>query len=349
MGYNSLSGCLISAVMKTPENPASLSTSLPAGLFALLADADAGIRRLEPENPYRLYEFLHAVVRRFAPVDAFYVCLYSEPDQALYFPYNAEGDIYDVPVTLPLGSGPTSQAILGRRAIVWNTEAEARSCGGVMFGQMDRFTHSAMHVPIVGQGPDAPILGVISAQSYRGGAYPAAAVQALQWLADRAGLALARERDDAAWRYRLKAADARAVDRQRPLLAMAEDVAQLLQELSRQAEDARRLLPADTAVPALAEALARLCESCCAAQTNASLLPLRHGPAPVPMSALDTLTPGERTVLEHLAAGSSNKAVARALGVTENTIKSHCKSIFSKLGVSSRTTAARLWLAVHPS
>ena len=344
-----MSGCLISAAMKPPDIPTPNCTALPAGLFALLADADAGIRRLEPENPYRLYEFLHAVVRRFAPVDAFYVCLYSEPDQALFFPYNTEGDVYDVPVTLPLGGGPTSQAILQRRAVVWNTEAEARACGGIMFGQMDRFTHSAMHVPIVGQGPDAPILGVISAQAYRGGAYPAAAVQALQWLADRAGLALARERDDAAWRYRLKAADAEAADRQRPLLAMAEDVAQILQDLSRQAEDARLLLPPGTADPALADALARLCESCCAAQTNASLLPLRHGPVPVPASALDTLTPSERTVLEHLAAGSSNKAVARVLGVTENTIKSQCKSIFSKLGVSSRTAAARLWLAVHPS
>lgn len=334
--------------MKLPDTPTPNCTALPAGLFALLADADAGIRRLEPENPYCLYEFLHAVVRRFAPVDAFYVCLYSEPDQALFFPYNAEGDGYDVPVTLPLGSGPTSQAVKQRRSIVWNTEQEARTCGGIMFGQMEQFTCSAMHVPIFGQGPDAPVLGVISAQAYRGGAYSAAAVQALQWLADRAGVALARERDDAAWRYRLKAADARAADRQRPLLAMAEDVAHILQDLSRQAENARLLLP-PAADPALADALARLCENCCAAQTNASLLPLRHCLAPAPTSALDTLTPGERTVLEHLAAGSSNKAVARMLGVTENTIKSQCKSIFSKLGVSSRTAAARLWLAVYPS
>ena len=334
--------------MKPPDIPTPNCTALPAGLFALLADADAGIRRLEPENPYRLYEFLHAVVRRFAPVDAFYVCLYSEPNQALFFAYNAEGEVYDAPVTLPLGSGPTSQAVKQRRSIVWNTEQEARTCGGIMFGQMEQLTCSAMHVPIFGQGPDAPVLGVISAQAYQGDAYSAASVQALQWLADRAGVALARERDDAAWRYRLKAADAQAADRQRPLLAMADEFVLLLQALSHQADAARRLLP-DPADPALADALARLCEDCCAAQTNASLLPLRHCLAPTPSSALSTLSPSERTVLEHLAAGSSNKAVARVLGVTENTIKSQCKSIFSKLDVSSRTAAARLWLAVYPS
>lgn|GEM_PF-2970658 len=49
-------------------------------------------------------------------------------------------------------------------------------------------------------------------------------------------------------------------------------------------------------------------------------------------------------VLQQLAAGYPNKAIAHALGVRENTVKSQCKSIFSKLGVSTRTAAARLWL-----
>lgn len=175
---------------------------LPTEWVALLTETDQGIRRLEPENPYRLYEFLHTAVRRFMPVDAFYVCLYSEPSRALFFAYNAEGDIYDAPVTLPLGEGPTSQAIKQRRPIVWNTESEAHSCGGVMFGQMEQFTLSAMHVPIRaqvgGQEEDAPILGVVSAQTYQAGAYSPHCVQALQWLADRAGMALTRERDEVA-------------------------------------------------------------------------------------------------------------------------------------------------------
>ena len=333
--------------MRQPKNHLPPLHALPAEWVALLTDADEGIRRLEPENPYRLYEFLHTTVRRFAPVDAFYVCLYSEPNQALFFAYNAEGDVYDVPVTLPLGEGPTSQAIRQRRSVVWNTEREARSCGGTMFGQMDQFTLSAMHVPIraeVGeQETDTPILGVISAQTYQEGAYSPQSVQALQWLADRAGMALSRERDDAAWRYRLKSADAEAADRQRPLLAMAEDFVAMLQGLSRDAEEVRLLLPPSAGAD-LIEAVVRLCWACNAAQTNANQLPLRHGPAQPSPSALERLTPSERIVLQHLASGHSNKAIASALRVRENTIKSQCKSIFSKLDVTSRTAAARLWL-----
>lgn len=332
--------------MREPK-PQPPFDALPAEWVIFLTEADQGIRRLEPENPYRLYEFLHQTVCRFAPVDAFYVCLYSEVNQALFFAYNAEGDVYDTPVTLPLGEGPTSRAIKQRRPVVWNTEQEARSCGGIMFGQMDRHTLSAMHVPIRAQsgerGGDAPIIGVVSAQSYQGEAYAPQTVQALQWLADRAGMALSRERDDVAWRYRLKAADADAMDRQRPLLAMAEEFGAMLQGLSQQAEQARRLLPMN-ADPALIEALTFLCRSCNAVQTNASQLPLRHGPAPRPRSVLGSLTPSERTVLQHLASGHPNKAIASALGVRENTIKSQCKSIFSKLNVSTRTAAARLWL-----
>lgn len=333
--------------MKEPKTYPPPFDALPAEWVTLLTEADQSIRRLEPENPYRLYEFLHQTVCRFAPVDAFYVCLYSEANQALFFAYNAEGDVYDVPVTLPLGEGPTSRAIKQRRPVVWNTEQEARSCGGIMFGQIEQYTLSAMHVPIraqvKGQEGDAPILGVVSAQTYQADAYSKYAVHALQWLADRAGTALSRERDDVAWRYRLKAADAEAMDRQRPLLAMAEEFGAMLQGLSLQAEQARRLLP-PSADPALIEALTLLCQNCNAAQTNANQLPLRHGPALTFQPILSQLTAGERAVLHHLASGHPNKTIAAALGVRENTIKSQCKSIFSKLNVSTRTAAARLWL-----
>jgi len=333
--------------MRQPKLHPPPVEALPSEWIALLTEADQDISRLERENPYRLYEFLHSTVRRFMPVDAFYVCLYSEANQALFFAYNAEGNIYDAPVTLPLGEGPTSQAIKQRQPIVWNTEREARSCGGIMFGQMEQFTLSAMHVPIraqvTGQEGDASIIGVISAQTYQDGAYSLRCVQALQWLADRAGMALTRERDEAAWRYRLKAADAQTADRLRPLLAMAEDFVVMLRELSQEAEQVRRLLPPD-ADQSLVEAVTLFCRSCNAAQTNANQLPLRYGPAPISSSILSQLTPGERTVLKYLASGYPNKAIASALGVRENTIKSQCKSIFGKLGVSTRTAAARLWL-----
>lgn len=340
--------------MRQPKaNPSSLA-ALPADLAALLLEADRAIRRLEPENPYRLYEFLHATAQLFLPVDAFYVCLYSEADQSLCFAYNAEGDIYDVPVTMPLGDGPTSRVIKQGLPVVCNSEAEARSAGGIMFGQIERFTRSAIHVPIyapsksVGQNP--PVIGVVSAQAYLPDSYTDQSVQALQWLSNRAGMALQREREEAAWRSRLNAATADAAERQRPLLAMTGEFVTILQTLTRQIEEALRLLPPGCD-PALTHALTALCRDCCAAQTEASQLPLRHDlcPSLAQSSALSQLTPTESVVLQHLAAGKSNKAIAAELCVGVEAVKFHCRHIFQKLEMPNRTAAARLWLDLNPN
>ena len=51
------------------------------------------------------------------------------------------------------------------------------------------------------------------------------------------------------------------------------------------------------------------------------------------------LSPREMEVLQRLAAGKSNKEIGAELFVSEGTIKSHVKSIFTKLDVVSRTEA----------
>lgn len=65
-------------------------------------------------------------------------------------------------------------------------------------------------------------------------------------------------------------------------------------------------------------------------------------PAPRPPNNVQTLTPRELEVLAMLAEGLGNKTIARRLGISEHTIKFHLGSIFSKLGVSSRTEAVTL-------
>ncbi len=52
------------------------------------------------------------------------------------------------------------------------------------------------------------------------------------------------------------------------------------------------------------------------------------------------LTSRQIEVLRILAGGNSNKAVARALGVSDKTVKAHLSTIFSLLRVSNRTEAA---------
>ncbi len=57
-------------------------------------------------------------------------------------------------------------------------------------------------------------------------------------------------------------------------------------------------------------------------------------------AVLAELTPREEEILRHLAEGLSNKMIARALNITDGTVKLHVKSILRKLGVHSRVEAA---------
>jgi two-component system nitrate/nitrite response regulator NarL len=52
------------------------------------------------------------------------------------------------------------------------------------------------------------------------------------------------------------------------------------------------------------------------------------------------LTPREMEILCHLAAGQSNKAISRDLGIADGTVKLHVKAILRKLAVHSRVEAA---------
>jgi DNA-binding NarL/FixJ family response regulator len=56
----------------------------------------------------------------------------------------------------------------------------------------------------------------------------------------------------------------------------------------------------------------------------------------------EELTRSEANVLRMIVGGMSNKEIAFALDVTENTVKTHIKNIFDKIGVSDRTSAATL-------
>jgi DNA-binding NarL/FixJ family response regulator len=62
--------------------------------------------------------------------------------------------------------------------------------------------------------------------------------------------------------------------------------------------------------------------------------PREDAPAP-----FEELTAREREVLQLLAAGMSNRAIARELDISEHTAKFHVNGILGKLGASSRTEA----------
>ncbi|MEV0846577.1 response regulator transcription factor [Streptomyces sp. NPDC049954] len=68
-----------------------------------------------------------------------------------------------------------------------------------------------------------------------------------------------------------------------------------------------------------------------------------HGPGP---GRGGTLTDREREVLAHIADGRSNREIARALVLSEKTVKTHVSNILMKLDLADRTQAA-LWAVRH--
>jgi LuxR family maltose regulon positive regulatory protein len=65
------------------------------------------------------------------------------------------------------------------------------------------------------------------------------------------------------------------------------------------------------------------------------------------------VTPRELAVLEQLTTGSTHAQIAASLFVSDNTLKSHCRNLYRKLGVNSRADAVRVarargWLRSSP-
>ena len=67
----------------------------------------------------------------------------------------------------------------------------------------------------------------------------------------------------------------------------------------------------------------------------------RGGIAPHHLSRAlsDTLSARERDILDRISRGFSNKLIARGLDISPETVKTHVKRIFIKLGVSTRAEA----------
>ncbi|BCX02846.1 MAG: DNA-binding response regulator [Candidatus Roseilinea sp.] len=69
--------------------------------------------------------------------------------------------------------------------------------------------------------------------------------------------------------------------------------------------------------------------------------------------SVDALTPRELEVLQMLARGMSNQAIAEALYISDRTVQAHLTNIFAKMQVTSRldavlTAIRRGWLTLEP-
>jgi DNA-binding NarL/FixJ family response regulator len=88
--------------------------------------------------------------------------------------------------------------------------------------------------------------------------------------------------------------------------------------------------------PALTERAAQKLTEAAAARPADRLGPQ---PASAAAAAEEPISPREREVLRLLAAGYSNREIARALFIAEGTVKNHVSSILTKMCVRDRTRA----------
>ncbi|MCB2124285.1 MAG: response regulator transcription factor [Albidovulum sp.] len=104
-------------------------------------------------------------------------------------------------------------------------------------------------------------------------------------------------------------------------------------------DTARKALAAGAAgFTARSESVERLLETCLAVAKGQMVFPfldvrsLRQDP-------IEQLSPRERTLLEALSKGLTNRELARELDISANTVKFHLSNLFEKLSVKNRAQA----------
>ena len=136
------------------------------------------------------------------------------------------------------------------------------------------------------------------------------------------------------------------------LLPEGGDVPPALLLLSNDPADASQLvkfplwgiLPLETGEPELAAAIRALAEGLCVgapALLGEILLSRPRNETGPDDPAIQPLTGRDLEVLQLAAEGMANKQIALSLGISDHTVKFHLSSIFTKLGVTSRTEAVR--------
>jgi DNA-binding CsgD family transcriptional regulator len=116
-----------------------------------------------------------------------------------------------------------------------------------------------------------------------------------------------------------------------PILALLEDDTQAKRVL----QQARAVLSRSASAEQMVSALQAITQGLVVVERRfLEALPLSEAnDIPIP----DHLTQRELEVLQHLAEGLANKAIAKRLEISENTVKFHVNALLEKFGVGSRT------------
>jgi two-component system, NarL family, nitrate/nitrite response regulator NarP len=96
------------------------------------------------------------------------------------------------------------------------------------------------------------------------------------------------------------------------------------------------------------ESVDRLLETCVAVAKGQMVFPfldIRN----LKQDPIEALSPRERTLLQALSTGMTNRELAKELEISENTVKFHLSNLFEKLAVKNRAQAIAFFYANRAS
>jgi two-component system, NarL family, nitrate/nitrite response regulator NarP len=96
------------------------------------------------------------------------------------------------------------------------------------------------------------------------------------------------------------------------------------------------------------ESVERLLDTCAAVAKGQMVFPFLDVRS-LKQDPIESLSPRERTLLEALSKGLTNRELSRDLDISENTVKFHLSNLFEKLSVKNRAQAIAFYYANRAS
>jgi DNA-binding NarL/FixJ family response regulator len=320
-------------------------------LFDFILEADRLISSVDQEH--ELYELLYVLSSKLGKMDAFYVCLYDEDEETVFFPYNWDGDLFDRSDIKGLGNGPTSWVIRNRKMFMLDDTNAHIQHGGENFGDMSRQSRSAIHAPLRATGLDEQehILGVLSMQSYEPNAYDMYTASVFEWLANRASRVLQHSRDIKEYQDLKKLAESYPKRQTSVLVEQANKFTTTLQEITKLAANLKSLIINRRVRTDLRQMIKDLYKACQRAQSEVVRLTFDLKNPPSLDSRASTvstddpfpkLTRRQREVLYLITLSLSYQEIAEELNISVDTVNTHIDAIYNRLGVSGLLKVSQL-------
>lgn len=315
-----------------PERPPRLRVDAETTL--ILREAFHKIDANYRNDHYGLYDYARAVMSKIVPLDHFYIGFFHGANRVRY-PYGYDGGMYTDPASHIYGPhGQAAWLLKHRQTYRMQYDNGAALNAGVASGDTSRASADAVTTPLFRRGRDGePVFGMMSMQSYRPDTFDDNAVRAFEWLADLVARVLTTEAEDVDALRRLPA----DVEDAAPVVT-ADHIVELLSsrvaDVRQRAQDALGLPDADS----LREALQRIVTDC--QQLQSDLVELTLDIDNGPEERFRSLTAAEQGVAVLLTSDMHNEQIARELGISLHTVKTHVRNILAKYRMSGRAGVA---------